>query len=213
VDAAGNIRAHYEYSPFGEIVVQSGDLADTFKFRFSTKYLDEETGLYYYGYRFYSPELMRWLSRDPIEEEGGINLYVICDNNTVCFYDSFGLVKMITVPWKVMRIREGLLSIVSGNPLDYIKIKWKILKGAKAAYDLYGRYKDAQLVTVRAIELFTQDVPYCYVLKRIEQGKDVEFHGIELGGGEGKFGSILEARIQFKVIDTHVYGPPDRRAW
>ena len=72
VDAAGNIRAHYEYSPFGEITAQSGDLADTFKFRFSTKYWDEETRSYYYGYRFYSPELMRWLNRDPIWEQGGL---------------------------------------------------------------------------------------------------------------------------------------------
>ena len=38
VDALGNIRAHYEYSPFGETVAQTGDLADTFPHRFSTKY-------------------------------------------------------------------------------------------------------------------------------------------------------------------------------
>ena len=48
VDAAGNIRAHYEYSPFGEIVVQSGDLADTFTHRFSTKPFDAETSLVMY---------------------------------------------------------------------------------------------------------------------------------------------------------------------
>jgi len=27
------------------------------------------------GYRFYNPELGRWINRDPIEEEGGLNLY------------------------------------------------------------------------------------------------------------------------------------------
>ena len=37
-------------------------------FRFSTKYFDAETGLYYYGYRYYSPNLGRWISRDPIGE-------------------------------------------------------------------------------------------------------------------------------------------------
>ena len=31
-------------------------MADVFRHRFSTKYYDDETGLYYYGYRFYSPK-------------------------------------------------------------------------------------------------------------------------------------------------------------
>jgi YD repeat-containing protein len=44
VDAAGNIRAHYEYSPFGEIVAQSGDMADSFTHRFSTKPFDTTVG-------------------------------------------------------------------------------------------------------------------------------------------------------------------------
>jgi RHS repeat-associated protein len=47
-------------------------------------------GIYYYGYRHYSPELGRWLSRDPIAERGGINLYGFCYNNAVAWYDVFG---------------------------------------------------------------------------------------------------------------------------
>jgi RHS repeat-associated protein len=43
-------------------------------FGFSTKYTDNETDLLYYGYRYYSPALGRWLSRDPIEEQGGLKL-------------------------------------------------------------------------------------------------------------------------------------------
>jgi len=61
-----------------------------FRFRFSTKYYDAETGLYYYGYRFYSTVLMRWLNRDPIEEKGGLNLYGFCGNNPVARYDKDG---------------------------------------------------------------------------------------------------------------------------
>jgi hypothetical protein len=49
VSSDGSIAAHYEYSPFGETVVQSGPLADDFAFRFSTKYWENEGGLYYYG--------------------------------------------------------------------------------------------------------------------------------------------------------------------
>ena len=58
-------------------------MVNDFNFWFSTKYLDHETGLYYYGYRFYNPELKRWLNRDPIEERGGVPLYCFVNNNPI----------------------------------------------------------------------------------------------------------------------------------
>jgi len=97
VDAYGNIRAHYEYSPFGETIAQSGDMADTFKFRFSTKYWDEETRSYYYGYRHYAPKLGCWLSKDPIGVRGGRNLYGFTRNNPVNRVDRLGLMAVIPV--------------------------------------------------------------------------------------------------------------------
>ena len=89
-DAAGNVVVSYTYGAFGNTLSAIGALADVFRFRFSTKYYDPETGLYYYGYRFYSPSLMRWLNRDPIEEAGGNNLYAFCANNPMIRYDSYG---------------------------------------------------------------------------------------------------------------------------
>ena len=89
-DANGNTVAQYTYDAFGNIISQSGPLADFFRYRFSTKYYDLETGLYYYGYRFYSPSLMRWLSRDPIGVRGGVNLYGFCGNNPIGLYDADG---------------------------------------------------------------------------------------------------------------------------
>ena len=47
--------------------------------------------LYYYGYRYYSPSLGRWISRDPIEEEGGVNLYAMCGNGTAYWFDVLGM--------------------------------------------------------------------------------------------------------------------------
>ena len=84
------VVAACEYDDFGRTISQSGQMADFFRHRFSTKYYDDETGLYYYGYRFYSPQLMRWLNRDPIEEDGGLNLYGFCGNNAMSTIDSFG---------------------------------------------------------------------------------------------------------------------------
>jgi RHS repeat-associated protein len=88
---SGVIVASYTYNAFGITIAQSGTMADDFSFRFSTKYFDSETGLYYYGYRFYSPELMRWMNRDPIGEDGGVNLYLSCANNMLIKYDAVGL--------------------------------------------------------------------------------------------------------------------------
>ncbi|MFO0837452.1 MAG: hypothetical protein U1D55_02925 [Phycisphaerae bacterium] len=54
VDAAtGTAVAKYEYDAYGNTIYSSGGYADINPFRFSTKYFDAESGLYYYGYRYY----------------------------------------------------------------------------------------------------------------------------------------------------------------
>jgi RHS repeat-associated protein len=155
VDAAGNIRAHYEYSPFGEIVVQSGDLADTFRFRFSTKYWDEETRSYYYGYRHYAPKLGCWLSKDPIGERGGLNEYGFVDNDPINICDTLGLMPATT--WGggglggYAQLLTALIDFLNGGPpvtynYEYpdsvtkrllkhpaVKPAWKTFKAASCA--------------------------------------------------------------------------------
>jgi RHS repeat-associated protein len=72
--------AEYEYGPFGETIRATGPAAGENPFRFSAKYTDGETGLIYYGYRYYQPNTGRWLSRDPLGEEGGLNLFNFVGN-------------------------------------------------------------------------------------------------------------------------------------
>ena len=91
LDGTGSAVAHYEYDTFGNTTVKSGAKAEDFAHRFSTKYLDEETGLYYYGYRYYDPVMGRWPSRDPIEENGGINIYNFVGNDGINNWDILGL--------------------------------------------------------------------------------------------------------------------------
>ena len=93
---AGGVAAHFEYDPFGNTLVvseASAGLAATFAYRFSTKPLDFLTGLYYYGYRYLDPLTGRWASRDPIEEQGGVNLYGFVGNDGVSKWDVLGLEK------------------------------------------------------------------------------------------------------------------------
>ena len=87
----GTIAAHYEYDAFGNTVVQSGDLADSFSYRFSTKLYDSITSLLLYQFRPDSVSLGRWITRDPMEEEGGWNLYGFCENEGIGKIDYFGL--------------------------------------------------------------------------------------------------------------------------
>lgn len=90
-DTVGNIVATYTYGAFGNRLSAIGPLVDVFRHRFSTKYHDAETGLYYYGCRFYDPNFMRWLNRDPIEEYGGNNLYGAFKNQPTWYFDPIGL--------------------------------------------------------------------------------------------------------------------------
>ena len=90
IDAAGTKVAEYVYDPFGRLLSSTGSLAEINPFRFSSEYHDDETGLVYYNYRYYSPELGRWIKRDPIEEEGGVNLYAMVGNNPVNYWDLYG---------------------------------------------------------------------------------------------------------------------------
>ena len=55
------------------------------------KYCDDETDLVYYGYRYYNPSAGRWLSRDPMGEPGGQNLFVFVFNNPTGFVDALGM--------------------------------------------------------------------------------------------------------------------------
>ncbi|MBE6402047.1 MAG: RHS repeat-associated core domain-containing protein [Verrucomicrobia bacterium] len=58
----------------------SFDIVSLNPFRFSSEYYDPELDLVYYNYRHYSPSLGRFLSRDPIAEQGGLNLYRFINN-------------------------------------------------------------------------------------------------------------------------------------
>jgi RHS repeat-associated protein len=87
---AGKLVARYDYDAFGNRITNTGPEVELCPFGFSTKYRDEETGMLYYGYRYYSPEMGRWISRDPIGEEGGVNLYGFVNNNPANLIDSLG---------------------------------------------------------------------------------------------------------------------------
>ena len=84
-------RALYEYRPYGGLVTSEGNMAQENKFRFSCEYMDDELGLIYYNYRHLNPHDGRWISRDPIKEEGGWNLFAFVGNSPIHVNDNKGL--------------------------------------------------------------------------------------------------------------------------
>ncbi len=108
VNTNQSVVASYRYDPFGNTISSSGTLADANVYRFSSKEFHVNSGMYYYGYRFYDPNLQRWLNRDPLAEKGHkafrracvqcnsslckeLNVYRYCVNSPTLKYDAFGL--------------------------------------------------------------------------------------------------------------------------
>ena len=103
VDENGSVVASYTYGAFGEPVSVSGSMAELFQFRYMTKRLDPFIGLYDFGDRWYSIALRKWISRDPLGEDGGMNLYAFCDNDPVNKFDPNGCIPLDTV-WDIGNI-------------------------------------------------------------------------------------------------------------
>ncbi|MDI9382810.1 MAG: RHS repeat-associated core domain-containing protein, partial [Verrucomicrobiota bacterium] len=124
----------YRYDPFGNPLPPSttyGAVADKNRFRFATKYLESATlhddsnnaldvsvTLYDFGRRFYDPVAGRWLSRDPLEEAAGSNLYKYSSNDPIGRTDPTGLathLAFVLGPDVVGRIKD--FYVLSGWPL------------------------------------------------------------------------------------------------
>ncbi len=114
--STGTLAASYEYDPFGNTLKAVGEYAARNPFRFSTKYTDAETGQIYYGYRYYNPQTGRWISKDPIAEEGGFNLYAFIDNGPISAYDVLGM-------YSTAEVRRELVNTHGKIQRDYKSVE------------------------------------------------------------------------------------------
>jgi RHS repeat-associated protein len=94
VDENGSIAESYEYSAYGEVTVFDGNELEQSalgnRYTFQGREIDWSTGLYNFRARWYDAETGRWLSKDPIGINGGLNQYVFCGDNPVMFVDPTG---------------------------------------------------------------------------------------------------------------------------
>lgn len=89
-DSSGNIVSQYSYDPYGRQVKIAGTGPDA-DFGYQNYYLHQRSGLNLTLHRAYNPSIGRWLSRDPIAENGGVNLYAYVENNPISRSDPTGL--------------------------------------------------------------------------------------------------------------------------
>lgn len=78
----------YRYTAFGEEVLEKRSINP---WRFSSKRVDDRTGLVYFGRRYYDPQMGRWLTQDPLAEAAGPNLYAYVNSNPLTHVDQYGL--------------------------------------------------------------------------------------------------------------------------
>ena len=105
----GEVVQHIEYVPFGEVLVEERNNIWNTPYLFNAKEFDEETGLYYYGARYYDPRVSLWISTDRFEEKyPNVTAYSFTANNPMKFLDING---------DSLRIEDKKLSLlyISGN--------------------------------------------------------------------------------------------------
>ena len=88
----GEVVQHIEYVPIGEVFIEERNSVWNTPYLFNAKEFDEETGLYYYGARYYEPRLSLWLSTDPAQEKTlHLTTYNFSQNNPINYIDADGL--------------------------------------------------------------------------------------------------------------------------
>lgn len=91
LDASGKSVVSYTYGPYGRTIAEKTSSGQGADFRYAGMFYDTSTGLYLTHHRAYSPAIRRWLSRDPLGEGGGVNVYAYVFNNPVRWTDPLGL--------------------------------------------------------------------------------------------------------------------------
>ena len=114
----GEVSQHIEYVPFGEVFIEERNNTWNTPYLFNAKEFDEETGMYYYGARYYEPRLSLWMDTDPLQEKyPSISSYCYTSNNPTKYIDPNGK------SMKEYDTDGTVISDLGGNKIDFIHQK------------------------------------------------------------------------------------------
>ena len=162
LDENGNTVVEYTYDIWGKLLGITGSLADTIgainPLRYRGYYYDTETQLYYLQSRYYSPDLMRFISQDdPVlsNDQGqplGSNLYAYCLNNPVVNSDPSGMLPILVGAALQFEfsISVGAFSISAG--LEFVYFWSKLYKDKKSRCLLYFYLTDIPSININQLK-------------------------------------------------------------
>ncbi|GHT88234.1 hypothetical protein AGMMS49543_26110 [Betaproteobacteria bacterium] len=125
------------YDPYGSLINNPTSAPE---FDYAGMQYHQQSGLYLTKYRAYDPRTGRWLSRDPIGEAGGLNLYGYVGGNPVSFVDPLGLVRWGDVISNSFSLAGSVAGVFAGGVLLAVPepMATKVVGAAVASKSLYG---------------------------------------------------------------------------
>ena len=127
--------AEYKYDAWGNIISETGTIADKSPYRYAGYRYDDETGLYYLMTRYYDADLGRFISRDAVQH---INLYAYSANNPVMFVDPSG--NIVETIFDAASLTASTLAFI-GDP--------NILNATFLAWDIAATFTPSHWVLCR----------------------------------------------------------------
>ena len=157
----GEVSQHIEYVPFGEVFIEERNNTWNTPYLFNAKEFDEETGMYYYGARYYEPRLSLWMSADPKQDKyPNVSSYCYVMDNPIKLIDPDG--KDVLIWYKDKHGRDQLFRFSGFHGKKSIKIpNNQYVKDFIQAY-LYnakhgGGKKTIQAVSNHKYEIYVSD--------------------------------------------------------
>ncbi len=129
LDVSGAIVTAYDYTPFGAVTASNSATPNTLTF--SSEVLDAETALVYYNYRHYNPADGRWINRDPIDEQGGMNLYAMVGNGMGILCDYLGYYEGLISLQHLVNNPSLLQSALKSGSFDHQIFPERVSTGAQ----------------------------------------------------------------------------------
>ena len=179
-DANGTEVAAFRYDAYGNILYESGSMAEKVKIRYRGYYYDAETGFYSLQSRYYAPSICRFISSDQYELipalsqiPGQLNLYAYCNNNPVMFTDESGCSPL---PWWE-ELLIGLGFIIIGAAVTALT--------AGTGLGFMAAFGSALLTSVKAVAISTA----------ISASIGLIMGGLTTGTWDGALNGMLEGAV------------------
>jgi RHS repeat-associated protein len=187
-DEDANPVSYEEFHPFGTTAYWSAaehEDVSLKRYRFSGKERDDESGLYYFGVRYYAPWLGRWTSPDPAGIADGFNLFRYCKNNPVMYRDETGMNGQWRTDWRSLGTEQDP---VTRTPIDTVEEfeRWAVRHGIQ--------YTGTPALRNRTF--------WVAQWRQVEPGAG----GPEPGGAQGTQGQGVAASTGAEVVRTNPEG-------